>query len=130
MKDATLRQSAAMPNAANTTATALITLPQQSVRPFNAQFRVRLFNEQATGANSKNITYNLYATNGTNESNGGNATLVDSFVVQGNAANHPASDRQLYLPPELDKAAIYATATGEANGGDAGDGDLTLEIII
>lgn len=130
MKDATLIKSVALPNAANNVATALITLPQQAVRPFNTDFRVRLFNGVATGANSKNITYKLWGTNGTNETNGGNATLIDSWVVAGNAANHAASDRQLYLPPDLDKASIYATAGGEANGGDASDGSMTLEPII
>jgi len=130
MKDSTLLQTGAMPNAANTVATPVITLPQRAVRPFNTQFRVRLLNGQATGANSKNITYSIYGTNGTNEANGGNATLVDSFVVAGNAANHPASERELYLPPELNKTKIYATATGEANGGNAGDGTFAIELII
>lgn len=130
MKDNSLIKTAALPNAANNTATALITLPQQAVRPHTAEFRVRLRNTIATGANSKNITYKLFGTNGTNESNGGNATLIDSWVVAGNAANHAVSSRDLYLPPELDKASIYATAGGEANGGDAGDGTMYLEIIV
>lgn len=129
MKDATLKKTAAMPNAANTTATAVIELPQPAQRPFTTNVRVRLYNEVATGANSKNVTYNVYGTNGTNESNGGNATLIDSFVVAGNAANHPASERELYLPPELNTTKVYATATGEANGGDASDGDFGIEII-
>lgn len=129
MKDNTLIQTAAMPNAANNTSTPLITLPQQAKRPFNTEFRVRLRNTVATGANSKNVTYKVWGTNGTNETNGGNATLVQSFVVAGNAANHPVSNRELYLPPDLDKASIYATAGGEANGGDAGDGTMYLEIV-
>lgn len=129
MKDSTQSKTAALPNAANTTATAAITLAQPAQRPYTTQLRVRLYNEVATGANSKNITYNLYGTNGTNESNGGNATLIDSFVVAGNATNHAASDREVYLPPELDKSKIYATATGEANGGDASDGNFGVEIV-
>lgn len=129
MKDATLMKTAAMPNAANTTATAVIELPQPAQRPFTTNVRVRLYNEVATGANSKNVTYNVYGTNGTNESNGGNATLIDSFVVAGNGTNHPASERELYLPPELNTTKVYATATGEADGGDASDGDFGIEII-
>lgn len=130
MKDSTLQPTAAMPNAGNTVATALITFPQQAKRPYPTDFRVRLFNNQAVGANSKNITYSLYGTNGTNEANGGNAVLVDSWVVAGNAANHPASSRELVLPPNLDKASIYATATGEANGGDASASTFGVEIIV
>lgn len=129
MQDSTLIKTAAMPNAANTTATGVIDLAQRAVRPSTTGFRVGLKNTIATGANSKNITYNVYGTNGTNEANGGNATLIDSFVVGGNAANHAASSREFYLPPELNKKKIYATATGEANGGNAGDGTMTLEIL-
>lgn len=127
MKDNSLKQTAAMPNAANTSNTNTIELPQQAVRPFTTQFRVRLFNDQATGANSKNIAYAVYATN---EANGANATLVQSFTVAGNAANHPSSERELYLPPDLDKKYIKGVATGEANGGDASDADFGIEIII
>lgn len=126
MKDALLKKTAAMPNAANTVNTNTIALPQQAVRPFNTNFRVRLYNTVATGANSKNIHYRLYATN---ESNGANATLVQNFTVAGNAANHAASERELYLPPELDKSYIYASALGEANGGDASDGTFGIEIV-
>lgn len=130
MKDSILIVTGAMPNAANAVATNLITAPQQIKRPFSTDFRVRLSNTVATGANSKNINYALWGTNGTNESNGGNATLIGSFVVAGNAANHAASNREIALPPNLDKASLYATATGEANGGNAGDGTFTLEVVI
>jgi hypothetical protein len=125
MKDATLTVSAAKPNAANTVNTNAITLPQQATRPFTTQFRVNLTAEISTGANSKNITYSVY---GSNESNKANATLMRSWVVAGNAANHPVVEKQFQLDPEFDKKYIFASATGEANGGDAGDGDYTLEI--
>ena len=128
MKDSTLIQTALMPNAANTVNTNTITLPQQAKRPFNTAFRVRLYNTQATGANSKNINYTLY---GTNEANGANASAVQgAFVVAGNAANHPASNREVYLPPNLDKGYVFFSATGEANGGNAADGTFGLEVII
>lgn len=127
MKDSTLRQAAAMPNAANTTTTNTIDLHQQALRPFTTQFRVRLANGVATGANSKNISYAVKASN---EANGANAVTVQSYVVVGNATNHVASERDLHLPPELDKRYLFATATGEANGGDAGDGEFAIEIVI
>lgn len=127
MKDSNLIQTAAMPNAANTVNTNTIALPQRAVRPFTSQFRVRLYNTVAVGANSKNVNYSVYATN---ESNGANATLVQTFTVAGNAANHPASEREIYLPPELNKSYIKGSALGEANGGDASAGTFGIEIII
>lgn len=127
MKDNLLIQTAAMPNAANTVNTNTITLPQQATRPFTTNFRVRLFNGVATGANSKNINYSVY---GSNEANGANATLVQTFRAAGNGTNHIASERELYLPPELDKLYIFGSATGEANGGNAADGTFGIEIII
>lgn len=128
MKDSNLIQTAAMPNAANTVNTNTIDLKQQAVRPFNGQFRVRLYNGQATGANSKNINYTLY---GSNESNGGNAVAHQGAVtVAGNAANHPASNREVTLQPNFDKRYIFGSATGEANGGNAGDGTFGVEIIM
>jgi len=125
MKDATLTKTAAKPNAANTVNTNTIALPQQAVRPFTTQFRVNLTAEVSTGANSKNITYTIY---GSNESNGANATALRSYVIAGNAANHPTVDKEFYLDPEFDKAYIFGSATGEANGGNAADGDFTIDI--
>lgn len=128
MKDSTLNVTGAMPFAANTVNTNILTLPQQVKRPFNRDFRVRLYNTQATGANSKNINYTLY---GSNESNGANATAHPGvFTVAGNAANHPASNREISIGPNFDKAYLFASATGEANGGNAGDGTFGIEIII
>lgn len=127
MKDATLLKTAAMPNAANTVNTNTLALPQQATRPFTTTFRVRLYNGVATGANSKNINYRLYATN---ESNGANAVAASEiFTVAGNSANHAASNREVYLRPELDKLYIFVSATGEANGGNAGDGTFGVEIV-
>lgn len=127
MKDVNLRKSVALPNAANTVNTNTIELPQQAVRPFSTNVRVRLYNTVATGANSKNISYVLY---GSNESNGANAVVASqTFTVSGNATNHAASDREFYLGPDLDKKYVFGSATGEANGGDASDGTLYVEVI-
>lgn len=127
MKDVNLRKSVALPNAANTVNTNTIELPQQATRPFTTNIRVGLYNTVATGANSKNINYVLYASN---ESNGANAVVASqTFTVVGNGTNHAASDREFYLGPELDKKYIFASATGEANGGNAADGTLYVEIV-
>lgn len=125
MKDATLSVSAAKPNAANTVNTNVTTLPQQATRPFTTQFRVNLTAEASTGANNKNITYTLY---GSNESNGANAVAMRSWVKAGNATHHPAVSEEFQLDGDFDKKYLFASATGEANGGDASDGDFTLDI--
>jgi len=125
MNDASLTKSVALPNAANTTNTGVIALPQAAQRPFTTNFRVVLSNTEATGANTKNVTYTVY---GSNEANGANATALRSFVVAGNGTAHPASEREIYLDPETNKSYIFGSATGEANGGDAADGTLTIKI--
>ena len=125
MLDSTLTKSVALPNAANTANTNTIALPQAAQRPFTTNFRVILSNTLATGANSKNVTYTLY---GSNESNGANATSLRSFVVAGNATKHPVSTREIQLDPTVNKTYLFASATGEANGGDASDGTLTIKI--
>lgn len=128
MKDNLLLKTALMPNAANTVNTNTIDLHQQAVRPYTGDFRVRLYNGVATGANSKNINYTLY---GSNESNGANATAHPGvFTVAGNAANHAASNREIAVGPNFDKRYIFASATGEANGGNAADGTFGVEIIV
>lgn len=125
MNDATLTKSVALPNAANTANTGVIALPQAAQRPFTTDFRVVLSNTQATGANTKNVTYTVY---GSNEANGANATALRSFVVAGNGTAHPASTREIYLDPETNRTHIFASATGEANGGNAADGTLTIKV--
>jgi hypothetical protein len=127
MKDATLLQTTTKPNAANTKNTNTILLPQSATRPFTTAFRVRLFGNLGTGANSKNINYRLFATN---EANGANAVAASEiFTITGNAANHPAFEREVYLRPELDRTRIFASAVGEANGGDASDASFGVEIV-
>jgi hypothetical protein len=125
MNDASLTKSAAMPNAANTVNTAVIALPQSAVRPFTSQFRVVLSNTVATGANTKNVTYTV---RGSNEANGANSVALRAFTVAGNGTNHPASSREIYLDPEAGVSYLFASALGEANGGDAGDGTFTLKV--
>jgi hypothetical protein len=125
MNDVSLTKTAAMPNAANTVNTAVITLAQSAVRPSTSQYRLVLRNTVATGANSKNVTYTVY---GSNEANGANAVAQQAYVVAGNGTAHPVSSRELYLAPEAGVSYIFASATGEANGGDAGDGTFTLEV--
>lgn len=129
LKDALLNESVALPNAANTVNTTSIDLGATAPFPTTEAFAVKLSTETATGANNKNITVVLQhsaeaSANFTNIS--GLGTLV---VTDNNAAGYPAASLEVQLPPGV-KRYIRASATGEANGGNASDGDLTVELLF
>jgi hypothetical protein len=52
-----------------------------------------------------------------------------TLVINEETSAYPATTREVTLPPNLNKLYIRASAVGEANGGDASDGDLTISII-
>jgi hypothetical protein len=131
-KDIQLKASVALPLAANTATTGVIDLGTTAPYPVTEKFAVRLTIDTATGANSKNVNAVLKATN---ESNGANAVNIAGLgapilVAAGNAANVIGANVEVQLPPNLDKRYILASATGEANGGNAADGNLTVELLF
>jgi hypothetical protein len=128
MKDNLLIESVALPNAANTANTTGLLLPQQAVRPFTNDIRVQLTTTAGTGANNKNITITLQASN---EAAANYAAISElaTLVINEETSAYPATTREVTLPPNLNKLYIRASAVGEANGGDASDGDLTISII-
>lgn len=128
MKDVNLISNVALPNAANTVNTNAIALPQIGNRPFLPGLRVRIETTQCTGANSKNINVRVQASNEA-AANFANVAELAALVVAGNAANYPASNREVFLPPNLNKQYIRLSAVGEANGGDASDGVLSLQFV-
>jgi len=130
LKDALLTESVALPNAANTVNTGAIDLGTAAPFPTSERFAVKLSTEAATGANNKNITIVLQASNESN-ANFSNITGLSTLVVtDNNAAGYPAASREVQLPPGLNKRYIRASATGEANGGNASDGDLTVQLLF
>lgn len=128
MKDNLLTQSVALPNAANTANTNSIELPQQAKRPYTEQIRVRLKTTAATGANDKNITITLQASNEA-AANFANIADLATLVINEGSSAYAATEREIALPPELNKKYLRASAVGEADGGDASDGTLTVEIF-
>jgi len=127
LQDATLRKAAALPNAANTTTTASIDLGPQ---PYNAteDLVVRIDTIQATGANSKNITITVQDSDEPAASFAAVAGL-GPLVIAGNTTAYPATVRKSIKLPTTTKRYIRISATGEANGGDAGDGTMTLSVV-
>jgi hypothetical protein len=131
-KDASLKVTKALPLAANTATTNVIDLGTTAPFPISEKFAVRITIDTATGANSKNVNAVLKATN---EANGANAVNIAGLgapilVAAGNAANVIGANVEVQLPPNLNKRYILAAATGEANGGDASDGNLTVELLF
>lgn len=132
--DGQLTQSVALPNAANTVNTNAVDLEAAKPFPTTGRFTVNLATTQSTGANSKNINCSIQhtAANSDGTADNGNWANVPELavkVVSGNAANFPAANVNVALPPTV-KRFIRASATGEANGGNASDGTLTVKLLF
>lgn len=128
-KDSSLKQSVALPNAANTVNTNSIDLGDAQGYPVNEKFGVRLSTTAGTGANDKNITI---VVQGSNEAAANFVTIPElaSVVINEGGSAYAATNRDVQLPPGFAKRYIRASAAGEANGGDASDGALTIELLF
>jgi hypothetical protein len=129
-KDSSLKQSVALPNAANTTNTSSIDLGSAQGYPVTEKFGVRLSTVAGTGANNKNVTIVFQ---GSNEAaaNFTNITGPSTVVIPEVATAYAATNRDIMLPPGFAKRYIRVSATGEANGGNAGDtGTMTIELLF
>jgi hypothetical protein len=135
--------SVALPNAANTVNTAALDLfggpintaaPATFPYPTTEFVNVIVATGLATGANSLNINCVLQHTNAlangvVDTSNWVNIAefAAPLLVVAGNATKYPAASITVKLSPTV-RRYIRAQATGEANGGNASDANLTLEL--
>lgn len=128
-KDSNLKQSVALPNAANTVNTNSIDLGAADGYPSSGKFAVRLSTTAGTAANDKNVTIVLQASNEA-AANFTNISELASVVINEGSSAYAATNRNVNLPPGFAKRYIRASATGEANGGDASDGALTVELLF
>ena len=119
--------SAALPNAANQVNTTVIDLGTATPFPTTGKFTVQIATTQSTGANSLNI--NVTIADSADNSSFTNIAAVGTKVIAGNAANYPASTTNFALPPST-RRYIRATAKGEANGGNAADGTVTMKLLF
>lgn len=131
LRDQSLISNIALPVAANTACTASIDLGHAQPYAVDESFNVRVTIDTATGANSKNCNAVLQASNESN-ANFVNIANVPAplLVAAGNAANVIGANVVVKLPPLFAKRYIRAAATGEANGGDSSDGQLTVELLF
>lgn len=127
LKDANLSASTALPNAGNTVTTNGIDLGSATPYPVTEAFTAKITTTAATGANSKNITcfFQDSADNSTFANIAGTGTKV---IAEANSA-YAASSLEISLPPGT-RRYVRASATGEANGGNAADGTLTIDLLF
>lgn len=127
LKDATLIVTAALPNAANTVNTNGIDLGATTPYPAVEKFQVEVATTAGTGANNKNVT--IVIQDSADNSSFTNVATLKSVVIPEVSTAYAATTEVYALPPDV-RQYIRASATGEANGGDASDGDLTVSLLF
>jgi len=127
-KDTSLTKSVALPNAATVKNTDGVDLGKTLPFPITESFHVKLSTSVATGANDKNITVKLQDS-ADNTTFANIAEIAALTVTDANGAGFPIGTTTVALPPDT-RRYIRAAATGEANGGDASDGTLTVELLF
>lgn len=131
MQDAALIKIKALPNAANVVNTNAIDLGSAETYPVTGQVVVKLTTTAATGANSKNINCAIQHSNEAAANFANIAELENPLLaVVDNAGNgFNAGTVNVALPPGC-RRYIRAQATGEANGGNAADGNISIELLV
>lgn len=123
-----VRQTIALPNAANQVNTGVIDLGSNAPFPIQESFAVRLSIGAGTSANTKNINIQIADSNESN-ANFTNISQLAAFVNLGVSVNYVAANIDVKLPQTV-KRYIRATATGEANGGDASNANVTIALLF
>jgi len=128
LQDASLASNVTLPNAATVKNTSGIDLGQATPFPITEAFHVKLSTSTANGANNKNITIRIQDsadnTTFTNIAEIGALTVTDA-----NGAGYPAGSLTVSLPPAT-RRYVRGQATGEANGGNAANGTLTVSFLF
>lgn len=126
-KDASLTKTIALPSGAATAATASIDLGKTKPFPITEKFHCKLTTTAATGVNDKTIVLSLQdsANNSSFAAIAGTGTLT---IVAASSA-YAAGSLTVSLSPGT-RRYIRAVAVGESGGGNASDGDLTLDLLF
>lgn len=127
--DVDLKKSVALPNAGNTVNTNAIDLGATTPFPTTDKISVKISTTAGTAANNKNI--NVRVMDSADNSSFTNVAVIANPVLLTNetSSSYPASNVVIALPPTI-RRYVRATATGEADGGDASDGTLTIEVLV
>jgi hypothetical protein len=117
-----------MPSGNATANTTAVDLGKTLPFPITEAFHVKLSTTVATGANNKNITVKLQ--DSADNSSFANIAELGAITVQdANGAGYPVGTLTVQLPPDT-RRYLRAQATGEANGGNAADGTLTVSFLF
>jgi hypothetical protein len=129
IEDAELRVTQALPSGAANTVTAPLDLQASAPFPITESFQVSLATTAATGANNKNISIAIQESDESNANFANIATLAAVTVTDNNGAGYPAAAATFALPGTV-KRYVRAIAQGEANGGNAADGAMTVKLLF
>lgn len=127
LKDTSLSKNVALPSGAATANTAGIDLGQATPYPVTESFLVKLTTTTANGANSKNITCRLQ--DSADNTTFTNIAELGALTVTESGGSYPAGTLTASLPTST-RRYVRAQATGEANGGNAANGTLTVEFLF
>jgi hypothetical protein len=125
ISDLDLSVNVALPNAANTVNTNGIDLGAVTPFPLTENFQVRVSTTAGTGANDKNVTIVLQDS-ADNSTFVNIATLGTTVINEGSSAY--AATTAYYSLPTITRRYVRGSASGEANGGNAADGTLTVSL--
>lgn len=125
--DPSVRKSVALPNAANTTSTAAIDL---GATPFEVSrgLTVQISTTSGVGANNLNLNIRLMHSDEASANFVNVAELPNPLLqINEGASVYAATEFEVALPVNI-KRYLKAAVLGEANGGDASNGTLTLQL--
>jgi hypothetical protein len=128
LQDESVNQTVTLPSGNATKNTNSVDLGKALPFPITEAFHVKVSTTTATGANNKNITVKVQDS-ADNETFANIAELGSLTVTDANGAGFPAGSITVQLPPDT-RRYVRAQATGEANGGDASDGNLTVSFLF
>jgi hypothetical protein len=127
IQDLDLSVNVALPNAANTVNTSGIDLGAATPFPLTEAFQVRISTTAGTGANNKNIT--IVVQDSADNSSFTNIATLRGTVINEESSSYAATTANYALPPNT-RRYVRASATGEADGGNAADGTLTMSLVF
>jgi hypothetical protein len=128
LADASLNKSVALPSGATTANTTSVDLGKALPFPITESFHAKISTTTATGANNKNITIR-FQDSADNTTFANIAELGALTVTDVNGAGYPVGTLTVQLPPDT-RRYLRAQATGEANGGNAANGTLTVSFLF
>lgn len=128
IQDANCSANVALPNAANTVNTNGIDLGATTPWPITEKIHIKVATTAATGANTKNINVRLMDS-ADNITFANVATAPNPLLQVTDNSGYAASSATVQLPIGV-RRYVRATALGEANGGNAADGTLTVSLLF